>query len=133
MGPIEDVGNNVETTTSLGGVTGRGFKPGQSGNPGGRPKARHLTEILGAELDKPASKNGQTRAQRMMERLVTIALTGKRGEAIQAMKLILAYRDGLPVQPVDIEIRRVAERLAADYGLNADDLIREAEEIVSRA
>lgn len=32
--PVE---NNGKTT--LGGVTGRGFVPGQSGNPGGRPKA----------------------------------------------------------------------------------------------
>jgi hypothetical protein len=109
------------------------FVQGVSGNPGGRPKTRHLTDLLGGELAKPSGKSGQTREQRMIERLVTIALTGKRGEAIQAMKLIFAYRDGLPVQPVDIEIRRVAERLAADYGLNADDLIREAEEIVSRA
>jgi hypothetical protein len=109
------------------------WEPGKSGNPGGRPKTRHLTDILGAELEKAAGKSGQSREQRMIERLVTIAITGKRSEAIQAMKLIFAYRDGLPVQPVDIEIRRVAERLAADYGLNADDLIREAEEIVSRA
>lgn len=29
----------------LGGVTGKGFKPGQSGNPGGRPKSKPLTEI----------------------------------------------------------------------------------------
>lgn len=108
------------------------FQAGQSGNPGGRPKSRHLTDLLGLELEKPATKNGQTRAQRMMERLVTIALTGKRNEALTAMKLIFAYRDGLPVQPVDIEIRRVAERLAADYGLNAAELIREAEEIVAR-
>ena len=108
------------------------FKPGQSGNPGGRPKSRHLTDLLGVELAKAASKNGQTREQRMVERLVSIALTGKRGEALRAMQLIFSYRDGLPVQPVDIEIRRVAERLAADFGLDADELIREAEEIVAR-
>ena len=29
---------NNGKTTGLGGVTGRGFPPGQSGNPGGRPK-----------------------------------------------------------------------------------------------
>lgn len=39
---------------------------------------------------------------------------------------------GSPVQPIDLEIRRVAERLAADYGLSAAELIREAEEIVAR-
>lgn len=109
------------------------FKPGQTGNPNGRPKTRHLTDLLGVELEKPASKSGQTRAQRMMERLVTIALTGKRSEAIQAMKLILAYRDGLPVQPIDLEIRRAAERIAQVTGGDPDWLIKRAQEIAARA
>ena len=36
-------------TTQHGGVTGRGFMPGQSGNPGGRPKclSRRLRERVG--------------------------------------------------------------------------------------
>ena len=40
------VQNKDETTKKLGGVTGRGFLPGQSGNPGGRPKKKPLTEAL---------------------------------------------------------------------------------------
>jgi len=44
-----DVHNNGETT--LGGITGRGFLPGQSGNPGGRRRglARMTREKLGHE------------------------------------------------------------------------------------
>ena len=40
--------NNQETTRP-GGITGNGFKPGQSGNPGGRPKglARTVREVCG--------------------------------------------------------------------------------------
>ena len=36
-------------TTRIGGVTGRGFMPGQSGNPGGRPKglSRRVRELVG--------------------------------------------------------------------------------------
>lgn len=109
------------------------WQPGQSGNPGGRPKTRHLTEILTEELAKPSGKSGQTREQRMIERLVTIALTGKRGEALQAMKLIFAYRDGLPVQPIELEVRRAAERIAERTGADADWLIRRAQEIAAEA
>jgi hypothetical protein len=109
------------------------FVQGVSGNPGGRPKTRHLTDILTAELAKASGKSGQTREQRMIERLVTIAITGKRSEAIQAMKLIFAYRDGLPVQPIELEIRRAAEAIAARTGADTDWLVKRAEEIAAEA
>ncbi len=40
---------NPPTTTRLGGVTGRGFLPGRSGNAGGRPRglARRVHELVG--------------------------------------------------------------------------------------
>jgi hypothetical protein len=42
------VENNV-TSTRPGGVTGAGYRPGESGNPGGRPKglARRVRELVG--------------------------------------------------------------------------------------
>jgi hypothetical protein len=38
-------------TTRLGGVTGKGFTPGVSGNPGGRPKglSRRVRELVGED------------------------------------------------------------------------------------
>ena len=43
---MADVASNGEST---GGITGKGFKPGQSGNPSGRPKgiAAKAREIIG--------------------------------------------------------------------------------------
>ena len=40
---------NTSETTRLGGVTGAGFLPGHSGNPGGRPRglARRVRELVG--------------------------------------------------------------------------------------
>ena len=35
---MENIVENNTETTKLGGITGKGFMPGQSGNPGGRPK-----------------------------------------------------------------------------------------------
>jgi hypothetical protein len=47
--PIMNVVQNSVKTTKIGGVTGAGFVPGQSGNPGGRPKgiARTVREVCG--------------------------------------------------------------------------------------
>lgn len=48
------VANNAETTEKkIGGVTGKGFKPGQSGNPTGRPKSTPITDALRKALANP--------------------------------------------------------------------------------
>jgi hypothetical protein len=50
------VQNNVKNNEKKpGGITGKGFRPGQSGNPGGRPKKRPITEryAIIAELPLP--------------------------------------------------------------------------------
>lgn len=50
----DDVQNNEPTTEKLfGGCTGKGFKPGVSGNPGGRPKKTPLTDLFSEMLDQP--------------------------------------------------------------------------------
>ena len=35
---MEDVAINTKSTKKLGGITGKGFMPGKSGNPSGRPR-----------------------------------------------------------------------------------------------
>ena len=43
------IAENNQETTRPGGITGNGFKPGQSGNPGGRPKglAKTVRDVCG--------------------------------------------------------------------------------------
>lgn len=86
------------------------FVKGQSGNPGGRPKSKLVTEALVKELAKRAAKGGPTQAQAAAVTLVTQMLAGD----VAAARLVLSYVEGLPAQPVehDGEVRlvRVIER-----------------------
>jgi hypothetical protein len=53
------------------------FKPGQSGNPGGRPKkGESLTEILRAQGELPPGKTGKARKELIGEKLWRLALSG---------------------------------------------------------
>lgn len=51
---MADAVQNNGGTTSPGGVTGAGFRPGVSGNPGGRPAglARRIRDEVGADGDE---------------------------------------------------------------------------------
>lgn len=48
-----DTPRTEERTKQRGGITGKGWLPGQSGNPGGRPKKLPITEALQEILDDP--------------------------------------------------------------------------------
>lgn len=49
----EDVQNNGKKL--IGGVTGKGFLPGKSGNPGGRPQLKWLTDVVEEMLKEKLS------------------------------------------------------------------------------
>jgi hypothetical protein len=57
------------------------FKPGQSGNPGGRPKIGALTRAFRALLEQPVpgDRQGRTHAQAIAERTVGLAMRGHLG------------------------------------------------------
>ena len=78
------------------------FRPGQSGNPGGRPRAV-LRPILLARLAREVTvgKVTMTEAEALVSNLLTIARS-KRPDAVSAAKLILAYVDGPPAQDVNV-------------------------------
>jgi hypothetical protein len=54
------------------------FKPGQSGNPGGRPKTGALSQACRAVLEKtvPGDRERRTYAQAIAERLADLAMRG---------------------------------------------------------
>lgn len=101
----------------------RPFQPGQSGNPTGRPKRKPVTEALLAELAKSHGRNGATKLEAMVARLVKTVISGKPREAVEAAKLIMSYTDGLPVQMVEVDVYDAARRLAEERGLDPEKVV----------
>lgn len=99
------------------------WKPGQSGNPGGRPKRKPITEAMLAELAKEHGRRGMTKLDAFVASLVAIVIKGKGKESVEAAKLIMSYTDGLPVQVVELDIYDVARREAEARGLDPDKVV----------
>jgi hypothetical protein len=94
---------------NLGGCTGRGFMPGRSGNPGGRPRGRSLTAILREALDREHPKHpGRTVgevlvdvplevAERKDRRAILDIFNRLEGRAVQAVELSRPAGDTIPL------------------------------------
>lgn len=99
------------------------WQPGQSGNPGGRPKRKPITEALLAELAKEHGRQGKTKLEAAVASLVTLLISGKPKDKIEAMKIIIPYTDGLPTQTVEIDVYDAARREAEARGLDPEKVI----------
>ncbi len=109
----QDVANNEYITASpklLGGITGKGFMPGQSGNPSGRPKRKPLTDAYAALLDKPIPPDmarqlkldeSTTYAQVIAMSLVREAVKGK----VQAAAEVADRVEGRVMERVQVDHR----------------------------
>lgn len=91
------------TKKQLGGVTGKGFMPGVSGNPAGKPKGtKHLSTLLWEALqerarNKDGSKSDKTHADLVIARLIKDNIEkGSRTE------LIFDRIDGYAKQEIDV-------------------------------
>jgi hypothetical protein len=76
------------------------FQPGQSGNPGGRPKSAAMSQALRAALELPPGEKcqPQTEAEAIAESLIRQA---KRG-SVKAAVLICDRTEGRPRQQIEI-------------------------------
>lgn len=77
------------------------FQPGQSGNPGGRPKKTVLSDAYRAQLEKPypRDRQGRTYAEVIAERLANEA--AKKG-SVYAASEIGDRTEGRPRQAVEV-------------------------------
>lgn len=77
-----------------------------------------------------------TKGRSIARRLVAIVLQGANRDSIEAARLLFAYAEGLPVQPIEFDVARVVSELARDRGLDQDDINRavsETKRIISQA
>lgn len=74
------------------------FKPGQSGNPGGRKPGFSITAMVRRELDKVEPKTQKKWGELVVRRIFLKATSD--GD-VQMLKAIWAYMDGMPSQPVE--------------------------------
>lgn len=78
--------------------TAGSWRPGQSGNPKGRPKSgKRLTDVLRRVLAEPA-KEGKTKADELADVLVGLAQKGD----LDALKYIYDRLDGKPTESQEI-------------------------------
>ena len=75
------------------------FKPGQSGNPNGRPKGLSITAMVREELEKVPEGQEKPAKELLVKRILHKAISEGDKEMI---KICWNYMDGLPSQGIDV-------------------------------
>jgi uncharacterized protein DUF5681 len=94
------------------------FKPGESGNPGGRPKSHGLLDMLRAVCDEV--REGRTVKEALVETLITEALQGH--NRLGAIQTVFDRLEGRPKQAIDFN-----DITAAMANRSPEDLVYYAE------
>lgn len=108
------------------------FKPGQSGNPAGRPKSITLSEAYRKALAQvcPEDPEGRTFAEVIAARLVAEAAAGE----VSSAREIADRTEGKPRQALDIDMMLLDWReLAKAHGLDEGEVIAEAYALIQSA
>jgi Family of unknown function (DUF5681) len=107
------------------------FKPGESGNPKGRPKSLTLSEALRAQLGQVMpGEDEKTYAEKIALCLCEEAAKGNVGAA----KEIADRTEGKPRQSLDVDMSLFDWReLARTHGITEQDVITEAQRIIKES
>jgi hypothetical protein len=108
------------------------WKPGQSGNPGGRPKKKPVTDALRVALDTivPGDKEGRTYAEVIAFALVHEALAGK--NKVSAASEIADRVEGKPGSRMEIDASLSVEEVSHPREMTEEEIDARLNEIARR-
>jgi hypothetical protein len=93
------------------------WKPGQTGNPNGRPRRKPITSAVMVQLDLMVKRGGrETHRVALVRRMFDIALNAEPKESIKMIELIWKYLEGMPQQTVEIQYEQAIQDIAARTG-----------------
>lgn len=94
---------NADNSAKKQRIIGRPFKPGQSGNPKGRPKGSFsITTLVRQALEKrPKGEREKTFVDKFVQKLLDKAIDD--GDTV-TQKMIWNYIDGLPRETIDMNV-----------------------------
>jgi hypothetical protein len=108
------------------------FKPGQSGNPLGRPRSITLSEAYRRALSQPLP--GDPEGRTVAEVIATLVCAKAADGDVAAAREIADRTEGKPRQSVDVDMNVHDWReLARQHGLSEQDVIREARLLVAES
>jgi hypothetical protein len=103
------------------------FGPANRANPGGRPKKTPLTDEIKRLLKQKAQGSEYTNQHMVAWKMIQMAQAGD----VSAARLLWEYVEGKPTQRVEFDVAEEARKLAAEYGLDAAEILRTAELIAA--
>ncbi len=99
------------------------FKPGQCGNPNGRPKRDWTVQSLIEEAMEEQDETGVPAKKIIYKKLVALA---KKGD-IQAIKEVGQRLDGMPKQTNDLNIKELPKPLLNNLNVSNNNSSQETE------
>lgn len=99
------------------------FVKGQSGNPAGRARTKPITDEIRRQLDAIARGSQKPNLVLVIESLMATAKMRGTSESVAAIKLMLGYLEGAPIQTVEIDVYDAARREAEARGLDPEKVV----------
>lgn len=109
----------------------KGFQPGQSGNPEGRPKVVTLGDALRHALNQAPRENPECSYAEIIA--LVLCEQAVRGN-VSAAREIFDRAEGRPRQAIDVDLTVLDWReLARAYGIPEHEVVTEAQRVISES